>query len=320
MQKSRIHHLDVARGIGIILVVLGHLNLPKYMINVIYLFHMPLFMYLSGSVSGAYSGKRQIKLISSFLIYGTILCLISAMVDEGGLMGRVACLFSLRPVSLWNGAPYAGPMWFLLALFTVKLISNFLHLGLLVCAVIFLSIGWFSPAAHYLSDIPFGIGQAFMLLLFFELGREGLSHHIPSNQSAAIAASFFVGVVLTQMVFFSGLDEKLVNFHQLEMFDPLLAVLGSISGIIVTLWVSAKISCVKKIAKILSWIGKYSFGMYVWHLFVFGATVKVIRAVSTITNPIALMVFQLSALIVFVIFYAKIVKIFLSRYKSSIYV
>lgn len=47
MQK-RIEFIDIAKGIGIILMVIGHTNPPQYVFNYIYIFHMPLFFILSG--------------------------------------------------------------------------------------------------------------------------------------------------------------------------------------------------------------------------------------------------------------------------------
>ena len=50
---KRINWIDIAKGITIILVIIGHLNVkwfPKLdiVINEIYTFHMPLFFMLSG--------------------------------------------------------------------------------------------------------------------------------------------------------------------------------------------------------------------------------------------------------------------------------
>lgn len=49
MPKERLVHIDVAKGIGILLVAFGHLvKFGSYTSNVIYSFHMPLFFVLSG--------------------------------------------------------------------------------------------------------------------------------------------------------------------------------------------------------------------------------------------------------------------------------
>ena len=64
---KRIEYLDIARGIGILLVVLGHNDfaaLSPFFHQVIYSFHIPLFFFLSGYFINAsisffeYSRKR----------------------------------------------------------------------------------------------------------------------------------------------------------------------------------------------------------------------------------------------------------------------
>lgn len=44
-KKQHLEYLDLAKGIGILLVVIGHGSLNNFGINV---FHMPLFFVLSG--------------------------------------------------------------------------------------------------------------------------------------------------------------------------------------------------------------------------------------------------------------------------------
>ena len=46
--KHRNEAIDIAKGIGIILMVMGHSGCPKMLFNFIYLFHMPLFFFCSG--------------------------------------------------------------------------------------------------------------------------------------------------------------------------------------------------------------------------------------------------------------------------------
>lgn len=48
MDKTRETWVDIAKGIGIILVIMGHANCPNLPHGIIYSFHMPLFFFLSG--------------------------------------------------------------------------------------------------------------------------------------------------------------------------------------------------------------------------------------------------------------------------------
>ena len=43
IMKNRISYIDIAKGIGIFLVIWGHIILSGPAYNIIYAFHMPLF-------------------------------------------------------------------------------------------------------------------------------------------------------------------------------------------------------------------------------------------------------------------------------------
>lgn len=47
---NRYDFLDVAKGIGILLVVIAHINYTPSLITIIYSFHMPIFFFFSGMV------------------------------------------------------------------------------------------------------------------------------------------------------------------------------------------------------------------------------------------------------------------------------
>lgn len=48
--RARLPWLDVLKGIGIILVVVGHIYSNKTIFNWLYSFHMPLFFFAAGWV------------------------------------------------------------------------------------------------------------------------------------------------------------------------------------------------------------------------------------------------------------------------------
>lgn len=48
MMVARNEIIDIAKAIGIILMVIGHTRCPEYLRHLIYLFHMPLFFLFSG--------------------------------------------------------------------------------------------------------------------------------------------------------------------------------------------------------------------------------------------------------------------------------
>lgn len=68
--------IDIAKGLGIFLVVIGHTISPVSAGNVfwtnvyqiLYTFHMPLFFFLSGAVSSLIRGENKCQLIKSRII------------------------------------------------------------------------------------------------------------------------------------------------------------------------------------------------------------------------------------------------------------
>lgn len=48
MKKVRLEYIDILKGIGIVLVVLGHITKDRELFQFIYAFHMPLFFIVSG--------------------------------------------------------------------------------------------------------------------------------------------------------------------------------------------------------------------------------------------------------------------------------
>ena len=123
---NRIDWIDVARGYGVILVILGHMDLGDAVTTVIYSFHMPLFFILSGMVLStkdgfiAFAEKKVRTLVVPYFVLGIPL-LISEYVkaiysgtfdDEVAISWLIRFLLQKR---LWT-------LWFLAALFIMELV------------------------------------------------------------------------------------------------------------------------------------------------------------------------------------------------------
>ena len=84
MEKSnRIRYWDIAKGIAIISVIVGHVGtIPPLMRAIIFSFHMPLFFIASSFFIKSYDIKNTLKRSSKNLLVPYIaVCLISAFVD-----------------------------------------------------------------------------------------------------------------------------------------------------------------------------------------------------------------------------------------------
>lgn len=79
-RMGRIRWLDAAKAIGIILVVLGHISRDTVLVQWIYLFHMPLFFFVSGWVYKKKNvlkdiGHRARTLMVPYYVFGGVLLL-----------------------------------------------------------------------------------------------------------------------------------------------------------------------------------------------------------------------------------------------------
>ncbi len=129
-QPLRIQYLDAARGVGILLVVLGHIvSMDTFLVRWIYGFHIPLFFILSGILAGsrpqssrnlrAFVCKKAGSLLYPYLTF-SILSLIflrfSSSLDKFGANIPTA----LSGIGI-------GTLWFLPALFLAEIVFYIVH-------------------------------------------------------------------------------------------------------------------------------------------------------------------------------------------------
>lgn len=181
--QSRVKWVDNAKGIGLILVIVGHLDVPL-LPTWIYTFHMPLFFFLSGCVfsGGKYSfstflKKRIQSLVIPYFFLGAGIYIFyvgfNAITNQkNGLYGTASdMLIALfRQEHFWT-------IWFLTCLFLVEIIyylldiwtRNIKHLttfaSLAICILGFIrySLGC--------NGLPWNLDIALVAQFFFHLGH-----------------------------------------------------------------------------------------------------------------------------------------------------
>ena len=126
-------YLDYAKGIGIILVFLGHVleftncgSSGAYTRSVIYSFHMPLFFIISGillndKVDDSFNLKEEVKkkihrLLLPYFSWSLIYIIVIAIYHHRIPMERIFAMLSFRGLA---------PLWFLAALFFSEIIFLF---------------------------------------------------------------------------------------------------------------------------------------------------------------------------------------------------
>lgn len=116
---SRVTYIDVAKGMAICLMVLGHSSIPSSLSNFIWAFHMPLFFIASGFTTNwerdtfmSFVKKKVRGLLLPFLIYSGVVMGVESMAGWNTLSNLL-----LRG---WEG--YA--LWFIPVLFIALLCAK----------------------------------------------------------------------------------------------------------------------------------------------------------------------------------------------------
>lgn len=125
LKPKRVESFDIARGICILLMVMGHAGFGMEFHKIIHTFHMPIFFFISGFFyrpEKMYSASRYLAHISrTLLLPYLIFC----------LFYEILHILYTGEFSLWtflieivssnhNRIDVAGSLWFLLCLFSAK--------------------------------------------------------------------------------------------------------------------------------------------------------------------------------------------------------
>lgn len=189
--KKRIEWIDIAKGIGIILVIMGHTIALRYS-QWLYAFHLPLFFLLSGLVYNIDKYNRYTVLVRQkskqillpwvkFFLAGLAVCLlIPEWRNSLSLHQIVVELYTSNTNNVQNSS-----IWYLICLFATFNVFYFINkikrtkITLIVFAIIAILLLWqknaldfFSNNILYMPDhrLPLKIDSALIACVFFAIG------------------------------------------------------------------------------------------------------------------------------------------------------
>ena len=276
---KRIEWIDTAKGIGLILVILGHLK-TGYLSAWIYTFHMPLFFFLSGVVfSGAkYSFKEfLLKSIKSLVIpyfsLGIVIWLFYAVVNifvgqENGLYGS-----NLEMLKNFIVQEHFWTVWFLACLFLTEMLyyilMKFLGKNFLIMSFASVLICSFGLIRYRMGcgGLPWNLDIALVAQFFVHCGyilknSVKLKEFIFKNRGI----SYLVKILLfLGMNLFAGILCIKVAHQSLDMSvglygNELLTIISALSGTLFVVMLSEKIHC-----RFITYLGRNTMIIFAWH-------------------------------------------------------
>ena len=183
---DRIVYLDIAKGIGIVLMVMGHSFIWRWFDILIHGFHMPLFFFVSGLLFTFKADKRWHEvflgkcrtILIPYAVFGLLIYGIWAVLNGGRVSGE-KLLAPLGHLFWFNssGLVISGEFWFLSAMFFASLCFDglfrfvgkpLLRAALLVVLALFGSLfRWKFKMELPWSLLSAMVGAGFMGIAFF---------------------------------------------------------------------------------------------------------------------------------------------------------
>lgn len=284
--ENKISSIAIARGIGILLVVLGHCLADGYAKRLIYLFHMPFFFFISGylfkdeatenvlkyivkKIKGLYLPFVACNLFS--LLFHQVFCEIGIYAPDAKFISLSSFLKYVIKIFLCiKMEDVVAPLWFLpilmfasigfclmrwseLRLKSPKLVRDVMILGM------FLMV--------YLIPERTGLKRAFILvalaLMFFNCGywvRRSAEKAITCKKKSIIAVICVMSLVI-------GAFYVDINIIQMRLSNPLFLMLFGMCGSYLVMYLAELID--RYSVPLLSYCGDHSLTILAWHYYAF---------------------------------------------------
>lgn len=219
MVKKRVVFLDVAKAIGIFLVVLGHAYPPSGVVKLIYAFHMPLFFFISGYLfsfdkypsAGRFFKTKALHLLVPYFFLNVISYLFWLLVSRNFGIDNAISVPVYKPLIgmlYGNGIDdflhHCVPLWFLICLFVVECLFYVAFKNVrykLLLLVAFAVIGYLD---HYFKIVrlPWSINIAFTAIVFYGAGNlfKNYLNKLLATKTWLLAASALVLIAVMGLI------------------------------------------------------------------------------------------------------------------------
>ncbi len=285
--KARIEWVDIAKGIGILLVIIGH-TVDGMLQGAIYSFHMPLFFILS-CITFKFSVNKEMVLtklersfahlvIPAFIVYGistAFSCVYNhvrflsleellSFFSEVILSGIFASGVDVNIKGMCISA--IGIPWFLIVLFIGRTIFDYLTVKikkekkLLICIICLSLIGVMMGKIQWL---PLSFDVCLAVLPFFWIGKEFYRIKIENNTIKKFISCFLLWALLLMITYILAHNYMSLAARRYTLY-PLCYLIG-ILGTVMIGTLSVHINRWRWIAKPIGYLGKNSLYMLCIH-------------------------------------------------------
>ncbi|WP_298788443.1 acyltransferase family protein [uncultured Marinococcus sp.] len=281
MMNQHFEWVNIAKGLGIILVVLGHAPIDDILRQYIFAFHMPLFFLLSGvTFKGGYTELRPVdfarKKGRSLLIpYFTFSIITYAFwfFLERPLLGKDDVDAIIPALGIFYSAgdnyllTYNPAIWFLTCLFMVEigfyvLLKYVPGNSVRIISIVAVAAAGYFSTRWFDSMLPWSIQVATVAVLFFGLGYLLKARtKIFGYSFGWVAAAAALSLIYPLIHFTNRIDMRAGEYQSVPIF-----ISTSLLGITGILFLSFRL---EGKSRILSYLGQNSLIIFALHFMIF---------------------------------------------------
>lgn len=275
---SRLAWIDTARGLGLLAVFIGHLNVP-FASAWVYTFHMPLFFFLSGLLYPGcekytfiqFAWRRLKSLVIPYFTLGAVIALFYCCVYALHHEPMGAYLEMLRSFLVQE---HYWTIWFLAALYLTQLLYygidccfNRWKYAVTIASVVVCVFGLFRYRLGW-GSLPWNLDIAFVSQFFFHIGYRFMHTAVIKNALIDAKSSLcrFGIVIMCLMINLVAAKACIVlSAQSLDMSigmygNELLTFVSAISGSLMIVAVAPLIQ-----SKFVSYLGCNTMILFSWH-------------------------------------------------------
>jgi fucose 4-O-acetylase-like acetyltransferase len=279
MNHKRNDTLDIAKGIGMVCIIAGHMGISP-ITHLVFVFHVPLFFIISGYFlrmdnSVDFLKKKSRQLIKPYIITSVLICLFDLAFRSAakiilGIQFSAADIAKRWALSMLYGSgtrtdffnlqiPSIGTLWFLLALLWALLITNYIgskkH-GIIWIILIAVAGILTSRYTWLMWSVQAGaVAAVFILLGWYARQKEW--NTLIVNRPIVNTVSFVLLCFSIFLSYYKG--EGVMALVQCRFPRGIIDFIGAVNGSVLVLNISKWISeHSDKIKKLLCIMGKYS--------------------------------------------------------------
>lgn len=292
--QERSEYIDIAKGLGMFLVIWGHIKHGGITPSFVYSFHMPLFFFISGMLfncSGNKSflpfiKKRARRLLVPYICYSIVTWLLWVGYNTFAHKDIANIFNPLLQTFIAQGSTgylvHNTPLWFITCLFMVEVMFFFIiklgHRGAIALSFVTAMTSMFLVGKiAWFSELPWNIEVALVAVFFYACGsmvRENLSLNalyqmVSSHKGISLITVLTLGgAIILLSGIYDGADMGADYFTQNHLIFLIMGTMGSIMTVVL----AALICCLtrnrftKTVRRFIDWFGQQSMDVLSIHV------------------------------------------------------